>query len=80
MIIKLPDHQKKTLKEAIRDYYLEERDEDIGIILQEGLYELFMEQFAPVIYNQALEDAKRWFSGKMEDLESDYYGLYRDAD
>ena len=40
--------------------------------------DLFEEKLAPVIYNRALEDAKRWFGQVMENAESDFYGLYKD--
>lgn len=39
--------------------------------------ELFEERMAPIVYNRALDDAKRWFSQAMENVESDYYGLYK---
>ena len=62
MIINLSDNQKKAMKEAIHAYYLDERGEDIGILQQEGLFDLFMEQLAPIVYNAALDDAKYWYS------------------
>lgn len=77
-MIRLSDEQKKAIKEEIHAYYLDERGEDIGIILQEGLLDLFMEQLAPIIYNKALDDAKVWFSRRMDDVNADYYELYRE--
>ena len=44
------------------------------------LLELFQEKLAPIVYNKALDDAKKWFSQMMNNLESDYYTLYRDED
>lgn len=75
--ITLTDEQKKALKEEIHAYYLDERDEDIGILLQEGLLDLFMERLAPIVYNKALDDAKYWFSRRLDDVEADYYELYK---
>lgn len=77
-MIQLSDAQKKSIKEAIHTYYLDERGEDIGIIHQEGLFDLFMEELAPIIYNRALDDAKKWYSNRMNDLEADYYELYKE--
>lgn len=76
-IIKLTEEQRKALKEEIHAYYLDEREEDIGILLQEGLLDLFLEQLAPMIYNKALDDAKYWYSRRMEDVEGDFYELYK---
>ncbi len=75
--IKLSDQQKEALKEEIRAFYLDVRGEEIGMIQQMQLAELFEEKLAPIIYNRALDDAKRWFSQMMENLDSDYYTLYK---
>ncbi|MCQ2211993.1 MAG: DUF2164 domain-containing protein [Paludibacteraceae bacterium] len=77
--IKLSDEQKKALKEEIHAYYLDERGEDIGIIHQEGLVDLFIDRLAPIIYNRALDDAKLWISQRLDDMNSDYYELYKDT-
>ena len=76
-IIKLTEEQRKALKEEIHAYYLDEREEDIGILLQEGLLDVVLEQLAPRIYNKALGDAKYWYSRRMEDVEGDFYELYK---
>lgn len=75
--IKLSDQQKEALKEEIRAFYLDVRGEEIGMIQQMQLAELFEEKLAPIIYNRALDDAKRWFSQMMENMDSDYYTLYK---
>ena len=75
--IKLSDAQKEKLKEEIKAFYLDVRGEEIGMIEQIQLLELFEEKMAPIIYNRALDDSKRWFGQMMDNLESDYYTLYK---
>ena len=75
--MKLSDSQREKMKEEIKAFYLDVRGEEIGMIEQIQLMELFEEKMAPVIYNRALEDVKRWFGQVMENVESDYYGLYK---
>ncbi len=75
--VKLSDKQKEKLREAIRIFYLEERGEEIEIIEQIQLLELFENNLAPVIYNQALDDAKKWYLHMMDNLDADYYALYK---
>lgn len=75
--IKLSDAQKKQLNDEIKAFYLDERGEEIGIIEQMQLLELFEQKMAPIIYNRALDDAKQWFSQMMENVDSDYYTLYK---
>ena len=75
--IKLSEAQKKKLGEEIKAFYLDERGEEIGMIEQMQLMDLFEEKMAPVIYNRALDDAKKWFARTLENLDSDYYTLYK---
>ena len=75
--IKLSDAQKKKLNDEIKAFYLDERGEEIGIIEQMQLLELFEQKMAPIIYNKALDDAKQWFSQMMENADSDFYSLYK---
>ncbi|RKJ61598.1 DUF2164 family protein [Roseburia sp. 1XD42-69] len=76
----LSDFQKEKLKDEIKAFYLDERGEEIGMIEQMQLLELFERKLAPIIYNKALEDAKRWFVQMMDHLDSDYYELYKNED
>ncbi|MDE6981833.1 MAG: DUF2164 domain-containing protein, partial [Lachnospiraceae bacterium] len=71
--IKLSDFQKEKLKDEIKAFYLDERGEEIGMIEQMQLLELFEQKLAPMIYNKALDDAKKWFVQMMDNLDSDYY-------
>ncbi len=75
--IKLSELQKKKLNDEIKAFYLDQRGEEIGMIEQMQLLELFEQHLAPIIYNKALDDAKKWFSQMMENLDSDYYMLYK---
>ena len=75
--IPLTDSQKAKLNQEIKAFYLDQRGEEIGMIEQMQLLELFQERMAPIIYNKALEDAKRWFMQMMDNLDSDYYSLYK---
>ena len=78
-IIQLNDTQKKQLLEEIRAFYLEERGEEIGMIEERQVLDLFCEQLAPIVYNRALDDAMRWMKGQLENLEVDYTLLYKDV-
>ena len=77
-IIQLDDDKKKKIKEEIAAFYMDVFNEEIGIIKQQQLLDLFVENLAPVIYNKALDDAKAWYSQQQSNLDSDYYMLYRE--
>ena len=78
--IRLSDAQKKQLSDAIQAFYLDERGEEIGMIEQMQLLELFEQKMAPIIYNKALDDAKKWFVQMMARIDSDYYELYKNEE
>lgn len=78
--IKLSDTQKEKLAAEIKAFYLDTRGEEIGMIEQMQLTELFEQKLAPIIYNKALDDAKRWFAQMMDHIDSDYYALYKNED
>jgi uncharacterized protein (DUF2164 family) len=69
--------EKSLMQDAIIQYFEEERDEKLGIIGSENLLDFFLELIGDKIYNTALDDAKKFYKRSMEDLESDYYGLYK---
>ncbi len=76
--IKLSDAQKEKLNEEIRAFYLDVRGEEIGMIEQMQILELFEQRLAPIIYNKALDDAKKWFGQMMDNIDSDFYALYKE--
>ncbi|MCI9180994.1 MAG: DUF2164 domain-containing protein [Lachnospiraceae bacterium] len=78
--MKLSDRQKEKMQEEIKAFYLDVRGEEIGMIEQMHLMELFEEKLAPIIYNRALDDAKLWFGQMMENMDSDYYALYKNEE
>ncbi|MCI9603289.1 MAG: DUF2164 domain-containing protein [Ruminococcus sp.] len=75
--MRLSDSQKEKLKAEIRAFYLDVRGEEIGMIEQMQMLELFEQNMAPIIYNRALDDAKAWFTQMMDNLDSDFYALYK---
>lgn len=75
--INLTAEEKTKLLEEIKYYFEEERDEKLGIIASESILEFFMNTIGGYIYNKALDDAKRWFAYNIENMESDYYSIYK---
>ena len=78
-VIQLSDEQKKQLIAEIRAFYQDVRGEDVGMIEERQVLDLVCEQLAPIVYNKALDDALRWMKGQMENIEVDYYLLYKDV-
>ncbi|MDL2301565.1 DUF2164 domain-containing protein [Lachnospiraceae bacterium OttesenSCG-928-D06] len=77
-IIQLSEEHKKVLAKEIEAFYLDVRGESIGIIGCQQIIDLFMENMAPVVYNQALDDVQKWYKRIADNIESDYYSLYKE--
>ncbi|GFI09113.1 hypothetical protein IMSAGC007_01571 [Lachnospiraceae bacterium] len=79
-VIRLSDRQKERLVREIRAFYLDVRGEEIGIIEERQLLDLFCEHLAPIVYNKALDDSMRWLKEQAGNIEVDYYLLYKDVE
>ena len=69
MNIKLSKERRKELIAAIKSYFLEQHDEEIGDLKAGLLLDFFMEKLGPSVYNQAIKDAQAYFQQKVEDLD-----------
>lgn len=53
---------------AIKNYFLKERDEDLGDLAAILIFDFFMDKLAPHVYNQGVYDSYRYMSERAEDL------------
>ena len=70
--------EKKQLLAEITQFFAEEYDLELGIIGSEKIYEFFEQSMGERIYNQALDDAQRFFKAYAGNMEADYYALYKE--
>lgn len=75
----LSSEQRRKLQEEIIYFFQEERDEELGIIGAETVLDFFLDVLGEIIYNKALDDAKRWLNRTVENAESDFYALYKSS-
>ncbi len=73
------DKEKQLMCEEIAHFFKEEHDLDLGMIGTGRVLDFFQEMLGNRIYNKALEDAKRFFEKYADNMETDYYALYRDV-
>lgn len=66
--IKLSQANQRDLKEKIVRYFAEERGEDLGELASQMILDFVMEELAPNIYNQGVEDAHIYMKDRIEDL------------
>ncbi len=77
MIFNLQKEERNKIISEIQNFFYEERDEEIGIIAAEEVLEFFLQNIGGMVYNKALDDAKEWFSKRLEEASIDYDVLYK---
>lgn len=72
------ENEKKKMLDEIAHFFKKEHDLDFGIIATENIFDFFVEVIGDDIYNIALNDTRNFFEKYLENMESDYYTLYKD--
>ena len=65
---KLDDYTKKVVTDKIRQFFLETRDEDVDMLTAALYLDFIMDNIAPAIYNQGIDDAEAFMRDKLEDM------------
>lgn len=74
----IKEEDKKRMMEEIHYFFKEEHGMDLGYIGQEDIYNFFMETLGRYVYNNALDDARKFYNRQWENAESDFYALYKE--
>ena len=53
---------------AIKEYFLNEREENLGDLAAALILDFFIEKLAPEIYNQGVQDSYIYMTEKVQDL------------
>lgn len=69
-MIELSKEQKEKAITQIQNYFLNEREEEIGALQGILLLDFFMENIGSIVYNKGIEDAKGFIEDKLEDIYS----------
>lgn len=66
------DEEKKQILSEIACYFRENHDLELGMIGTGGIFDFFLDVMGDHIYNQALDDANRFFQNYAENMEADF--------
>lgn len=62
----------------IAAFFREEYELELGVIGTGKILDFFQEMLGDRIYNKALDDAKKFYEKYADNMEADYYALYKD--
>lgn len=74
----LEEKEKAQMCDEIAAFFREEHDLKLGVIGTGKILDFFQEMLGDRIYNKALDDAKRFYEKYADNMETDYYALYKD--
>ncbi len=69
--LKLSREQKEPLLSLVKEYFLKERDEELGDLAATLFLDFIIEKMAPVFYNLGVQDCIGYLKDKLDDS----YGL-----
>ena len=75
LTMKLPRQQKEQMIDSLKAYYWKERGEEIGSVAAEQLLDHVISVVGPVIYNQAVADARKTVMERVASIEDELYAL-----
>jgi uncharacterized protein (DUF2164 family) len=75
--IKISKQHKEEFLEELMSYFEKERDERLGNLEAEDMMNFFITALGPLVYNQAIEDARTVLMDRYLSLEEELYALKR---
>lgn len=74
----LKEEEKKIIIADIKDFFLEELTEELGDLRADIVLDFILEKIGPKIYNLGVNDSRKWFREKFEDLDADFFLLEKE--
>lgn len=64
----LNKEKRNSMINSIREYFQNERDEEMGELAAGLILDFFMEELAAEFYNKGVQDAYKYMSDRLEDV------------
>ncbi len=71
MSTKLSDARRSELLLALQGFYIEQFDVEVSSFQAEQLMDFFIERLGAQLYNQGVQDARRFMMQKLDDLDGE---------
>jgi uncharacterized protein (DUF2164 family) len=73
MRIQLSPERRAQLSNELRGFMRSELDRELSEFHAQRLIDFFAKRLGARVYNQAIQDARRFFQDKLGDLEGEFY-------
>lgn len=72
------EQEKTRMCDEIAAFFKEEHDLELGVIGTGRILDFFQEMLGDRVYNKALDDARKFYEKYADNMETDYYALYKE--
>lgn len=73
MRIVLSEERRARLVESLQRFQVDEFDQEISDFQAQRMLDFFIHHLGAQVYNQAIQDARRFLQDKLSDLEGEFY-------
>lgn len=72
-LVRLSEERKADILRRLTGMYAREFDEDLSSFRAEKILAFFVRSLGPSVYNQAIQDARKFMAERLEDLDATFY-------
>jgi uncharacterized protein (DUF2164 family) len=73
MRIRLSDERRERTLRSIRKFYAEVLEQELSEFTAGRILDFFVKELGAPLYNQAIQDARKFLQGKLDDLDVEFY-------
>ena len=71
--IRLTDERKAEILRRLTSLFGSEFDEKLSPFRAEQILSFFLQNLGPAVYNQAIQDARKYMTDRLDDLDATFY-------
>ena len=72
-MITIDDTRRERITTQLRAFFQKELEEELSAFRAEQILDFFLATLGPQVYNQAVQDARRFMQERLEDLDGEVY-------
>lgn len=71
--MELSPERRSGLVSRLQGFFLEEFDEELSVFRAEQILDFLLASVGPPIYNQAVQDARKYMQDRLDDLDGEVF-------
>ena len=73
MRIRLTEERRERMLRGVRKFYAEVLEQELSAFTAGRILDFFVKELGAPVYNQAIQDARKFLQGKLDDLDVEFY-------